>query len=173
MPWKPVVLPSQEEIDAFAREYKRRARFLVDESLGVGVALVLRQAGWNVRYVDDVGLAGHSDEDVFAFAHRDDRIILTHDTGFLDDRRFPPHRNSGIVVLPGGSGDERALLAALGQALSLLGGFRELYRESKLTIAADGTFTIRSRHLQSGAMVDTRYRFARDGTLETWENATT
>jgi predicted nuclease of predicted toxin-antitoxin system len=117
--WKRVELPPDKEMAAFVRDQKAKARFLVDESLGPAVAEVLRGAGWNVKFVADVNLAGHSDEDVLAFAHRDDRILLTHDADFLDDRRFPPHRNPGVVVLPGGSGNERVLIRALGQAVSI------------------------------------------------------
>jgi len=172
MSWKQVVLPSDEEIKAFTRVFGARARFIVDENLGIGVAQLLREAGWNARFVDEVGLRGHSDEDVFAYAYREDLILLTHDTGFLDDRRFPPHRNPGVVVLPGAAGDERALVTALGQALSLAGHLREAYRQVKLSISPDGTITIRRRNLETGAMSNTRYRFNR-GVLEEWEDIAT
>jgi len=54
-------------------------------------------------YVGEVGVEGKSDEDVFAFGWRDDRINLTHDQDFLNDWRFPFHRNPGVIVLPGGN----------------------------------------------------------------------
>ena len=82
MPWKKVDLPAQREIDAYVRQFKKKARFLVDESLGSEAAKVIRELGWNVKYVDEVALVGHSDEDVFAFAWSDDRILLTHDRDF-------------------------------------------------------------------------------------------
>ncbi|HSF30680.1 MAG TPA: DUF5615 family PIN-like protein [Candidatus Tectomicrobia bacterium] len=168
MPWKKVPLPSDREVAAFAREHIKKARLLVDESLGPEVAEVLRSAGWNTRYVAEVGLRGYSDEDVFAFAHRDNRVLLSHDTDFLDDRRFPPHRNPGVIVLPGGSGDEEALGTALGRALSVVGHLREIYRGAKVSISSDGTITIRNRDVDSGSMKNTRYRFARDGSVEEW-----
>jgi len=173
MPWKKVLLPSDREVAAFMREHLKKARLLVDESLGPEVAAILRSARWNTRYVADVGLQGHSDEDVFAFAHRDDRILLSHDTDFLDDRRFPPHRNPGVIVLPGGSGDEEALGAGLGRALSVVGHLREVYRGAKVSVSRDGTITVRSRDLNSGAMKNTRYQFARDGSVEEWYDGST
>jgi len=88
MPWTKVDLPPQEEIDAFVRRFQKKARFLVDESLGREAAKAIRDLGWNVKYVEDVDLKGRADEDVFAYAWRDNRILVTHDEDFLDDRRF-------------------------------------------------------------------------------------
>jgi len=168
MSWRKIHLPSDQEVAAFTREHIKKARLLVDESLGPEVAMVLRSAGWNTKYVVEIGLQGHSDEDVFAFAQRDDRILLSHDSDFLDDRRFPPHRNPGVIILPGGSGDEKALGIALGHALSVVGHLREIYRAAKVSVSSDGTITIRNRDIESGAMTNTRYRFVRDGSLEEW-----
>jgi len=170
MPWITIEQPSDRELNDFLRDRKKGiARFLVDESLGVEVANVLRSDGWNVRYIDDVGLAGHSDEDVCAFAFREGRLILTHDADFLDDRRFPPHRNPGVIVLPGGSGDEDALIRALGNALLIVGKYPDHYRRSKVAISTDGTITIRKRNIDTGAMENTKYRFTPGG-LQIWED---
>lgn len=168
MAWKPVILPSDREVAEFTRAYKKKTRFLVDESLGKEVARVVTELGWNARYVADVGLGGHADGDIFAFAHRDDRVILTHDNDFLDDHRFPPHRNSGVVVLPGGDGNEQALTKSLSLMLYIGGHFRGLYRNAKMSISNDGTVTLRFRDHETGAMTNHRYRFARNGSLEEW-----
>jgi hypothetical protein len=80
--WHRVPDSPQDEVNAFTDQFRKKARFLVDESLGVEVARVLRAQGWNAKYVAEVGLQGHSDEDVFALAWADDRIVLTHDTDF-------------------------------------------------------------------------------------------
>jgi predicted nuclease of predicted toxin-antitoxin system len=170
MPWKPLNDPDPEESAAFAKAFRKRARFLVDESLGIGVTRYLREAGWNAKDVSDVGLSGHPDEDVFAFAGRDDRVLLTHDEDFLDDRAFPPHRNPGVIVLPGGAGDESALVQALEHMLGLVGTTRELWRGSKVVMAGDGTVTVIDRKHDTGAMTKTRYRFTRSGPALIWED---
>jgi hypothetical protein len=64
MPWSP--LPDAPE--DVKRAFRAKARILVDESLGSGVAELLRQRGCNVVYASDVGLAGKSDEDIAAYA---------------------------------------------------------------------------------------------------------
>ncbi|SRR6266700_4499333 len=170
MPWKPLPEPSKAEATALSRTFRKKARFLVDESLGIGVTLLLREAGWNVKDVREVGLSGHADEDILGYAYRDDRILLTHDAGFLDDRAFPPHRNPGLVVLPGGSGDEAALMDALRAVLHLLGDMRELYSGAKIAISADGTIAVVNREHASGAMTKTRYRVERYGAALIWED---
>ncbi len=110
LPWK---LVRQETEGDAGQALKKKARFLVDHSLGTGVAQVLRQAEWNTKEVGELGYARHSDEAVFSLAWKERRILLTHDQDFWDDRRFPPERNPGLVILPGGSGDETALIVAL------------------------------------------------------------
>jgi predicted nuclease of predicted toxin-antitoxin system len=170
MSWKPLEEPNPAESAAFVKAFRKKARFLVDESLGIGVTQYLRGAGWNVKDVSEIGLAHHDDDDPFAFAWKDDRILLTHDRRFLNDQDFPPHRNPGVVVLPGGSGDEGALVNALESMLRLVGQFRELYRRAKVDISGDGTVTIIDRKHETGAMTRTRYRFTRSGPALIWED---
>jgi hypothetical protein len=82
MSWKPVPESTEADLADFARQEKRKARLLVDESLGIGTTEFLRGLGWNVKDVSEVGLSGHPDENVFNFAYKDDRILLTHDEDF-------------------------------------------------------------------------------------------
>jgi predicted nuclease of predicted toxin-antitoxin system len=132
------------------------------------VAELLRAGGWNATYAGDVGLAGHDDIDVFAFAAREGRIILTHDLDFLDNRRFPPHRNPGVVVLPGASGEERELRKALGGMLSVVGIFSKAWVGAKIHIGAADEWTIRWWNKADGKHYVTRYRFPKKGMLQEW-----
>ena len=86
----------REDHSWFTRTFSKEARSLVDENTGPTIAAALRSLGWNARAANEVGLNGRSDEDLFAYAWRDDRIIVTQDHDFMDDRRFPPHRNPGV-----------------------------------------------------------------------------
>lgn len=87
------------------QSFKRKARFLVDENMGNDVAIVLKEFGYNSIFVGDVGLVGHDDKTVFAYAWKTKRLILTHDMDYLDDKRFPFHRNPWVIVLPVAEGD--------------------------------------------------------------------
>ncbi len=173
MSWQRVPEPSRDDVHAFVAQFRKRARFLVDENLGVEVANVLRELGWNMKYVAEVGLTGHTDEDVFARAWSDDRIVLTHDTDFLNDRRFPPHSNPGVVVLPGAQGEEEALLQALAAMLSIVAPFREGYRGTKVVVSSDNTWTFIRRNRETGAMERTRLRLPRRGHIEVWGDEST
>jgi len=164
VPWKPISDPPKGWL---SKNREPRAKFLVDESLGAEVADALRGAGWNAVFAGDLGLLGRSDEDVFAAACREDRILLTHDRDFLNDRIFRPDRNPGLVVLPGADGEERTLIPALGGAVSIIGCFRETWRGSKVVIHADGTWTVWHR-TEGGRVRRTQYRFPLNRRVEEW-----
>src|ERR1700741_3343248 len=147
MPWKKLELPSADEQREFDKEYRGKARFLVDESMGAAVAKYLSENGYNTRYVGEEALEGHSDEDVFAFAWKSERIIITHDLDFLDDRRFPPHRNPGVIVVrPGSSGrDDYGLCVCLYKATSIAGDHAEFFRGRKFDYSSKDLLTITSQ----------------------------
>lgn len=153
MKWRRLDVPNE-----LPPEFRRRTHFLVDESLGPEVAAFLVDQGYDARFAGDCGLLGHSDEDVFALAWRERRVLLTHDRDFLDDTHFPEHRNPGVVVLPGGSGEQEPLLRALLRVMWVFGQAPTLWEGSKTTIAADGVMTIRNRDY-TGKLVSNRYRY--------------
>ena len=63
------------QVSDFNRKFESKARFLVDESVGMDAVRLIQGRGWNVRYVGDVGLSGRSDEEVLAFAWEEQRIL--------------------------------------------------------------------------------------------------
>jgi predicted nuclease of predicted toxin-antitoxin system len=168
MTWKrlPGGTKSQE---AGFNTFRKKARFLVDESLGHAVARVLRDLSWNTVFGPDVGLARHADEDVFAYAWREHRILLTHDRGFLDDRRFPPHRNPGVVVLPGGSGPARGLVEGLRAVLSIIAPYRKAFRRFKIEITEDGTWNTTNMTRVDDVVRRWRIRPSRGPHVDEWE----
>jgi len=168
MTWTTIPDISKPEEAAFLRENKKKARFLVDQNVDTAVADLLRDSGWNAQHVTQIGLAGQPDENILAHAQRDDRILLTHDPDFLDDRSFPPHRNPGVIVLPGAQGNRRAILDAMRDVLPVVGAFRELWRASKTVIAQEGTWTVTTFDHDVGRVTKTRYRFPKNRRAEQW-----
>jgi predicted nuclease of predicted toxin-antitoxin system len=120
MPWRKREI-REEDVRRFVATFEGKAKFLVDESFGVEAARVIRDLGWDAEFVCDVALGGRPDEDVMAYAQRERRIILTHDRDFLDDRRFPPHRIPGVIVLPGANGGTEILDRELARLLITIG----------------------------------------------------
>ncbi len=166
MPWRP--LPTPEGPAEDRGDLKRKVRILVDESLGRGVADQLRYVGYNAVFAADVGLKGKDDKAVTSYGWRENRVIWTHDADFLDDRLLPEHRNPGVVVLPGGDGDQRAMIVGLAVAITVFGHGPQTWRRSKSTISPTGEMTIRSRDHSTGAMTSTRYRITKGEFAEIW-----
>ena len=156
--WEKIEQPSKRETTKFKRAFARRARFLIDEDLPEALAGALNRRGWNVRTVEDLGLKGRSDEEILAAALREDRMLLTQDRDFLDERRFPRHRNPGLVVLPGGSGNIESLVEALGVLLPIVGTYREVFRGDYIQISTEGVLSVTSLD-KKGARQTRRYRF--------------
>jgi predicted nuclease of predicted toxin-antitoxin system len=147
MPWVKLKLPTDEERRVFDAEYRGKARSLVDESMGKTVAEILQASGYNTKYVGDENLEGRSDEDVLAFAWKDNRILITHDPDFLDNRQFPPNRNPGIVLIrPGSSGhDNHGLLVCLTKAIQMAGDNAKWFLGKKLDFSSESNLTITSQ----------------------------
>jgi predicted nuclease of predicted toxin-antitoxin system len=169
MSWEPIKI-SEKEIAQAKRMWRKKARFFVDESLGREATEFLRELGWNVKDVFEVGLDGNSDEDVIAYAFRENRILLSHDEDFLNDQRFPFNRNPGVVILPGGSGDVNALVLALLDLTTIVAPYAGLYYGAKMKINSDLVFSIRSRdHL--GVIKTDRYKYGGHGPAYVWTEA--
>ena len=74
-------------------------RFLVDEDMPRSTEGALRQAGNKVEDVRDIGLRGHSDQEVFDYAQERGAVLVTADKGFSNILRFPPASHAGIIVV--------------------------------------------------------------------------
>ena len=74
-------------------------RFITDEDVPRSTARVLSDAGFDAVDVRDVGLRGKSDAEVFDYAQRENRLLITCDMGFSNILNFPPAKNHGILVV--------------------------------------------------------------------------
>jgi predicted nuclease of predicted toxin-antitoxin system len=148
-------------------DFNRKCPLLVDESLGPETARYLKTRACNVKFADDVGLRGRSDEEILGYAWREGRMLWTHDRDFLDDGRFPEHRNPGIVVLPGGAGDDQAMAVGLITALRIFGFGPTAWRKTKAIVSPTGEVKIRLRDFETGRIEARRYRLSR-GWAEEW-----
>ena len=72
-------------------------RFLLDENIAPSVADSLRESGYDVVHVRNVGLRGAQDPDVMSFARAEQRVLVTQDAEFADIRRYPLGTHSGII----------------------------------------------------------------------------
>lgn len=164
MPWKELKEPSAEAMQAHRHQVK--PRFLVDESMGITVARILRNSGYNAKFVEEIGLRGRSDEDIMAAAWKEKRVLLTHDADFLDDQRFPPHRNPGVVVIrPGSNGREsQELLGCLSKTVRLAAAQTNWFHGRKFDFTSADELTITSQRTRQ------RYLWKKHGMPMIWED---
>jgi predicted nuclease of predicted toxin-antitoxin system len=161
MVWKKLSLTMEAD-----RDWRpaKQTKFLADESISRDVTAFLREKKLNVKEVFDEGLAGRPDEDVFACAWRNRRVLLTHDRDFLDNQRFPEHCNPGVIVLPGGDGDQTALGYGVHRVCSVFSKDPEAWQGHKIVVTKD---EIQIRGPGRSAQ---RYRIAQDGSVFQWED---
>jgi len=76
-----------------------RPRFLTDEDMPRSTARTLREAGYDAVDVRDVGLRGTSDQNVFEYAQKERRILISCDLGFANTLAFPPAEHQGVIVV--------------------------------------------------------------------------
>lgn len=169
MTWVALPHMSKDEHASVRKQIQGRARVLVDENVHIGVAATLRGKHYNVRTVEDVGLTKRSDELVFRYARKHGRVILTHDPDFLDNRRFPLRYCPGVVILPGGDGDWRAVWRGVIRFAQFARHSGRMFHQAKMDICSDGSVTLRTLDGESGAIDIGRYRFAPNGAVEVWE----
>jgi predicted nuclease of predicted toxin-antitoxin system len=91
-------------------------RVYVDANLPIGVVTFMRQRlHWDVLFVlEDSALRRAPDRVHFEHALDFGRTLITLDTDFLDDRRFPMEHSPGVIFLS--APDERALCRLLDRA---------------------------------------------------------
>jgi predicted nuclease of predicted toxin-antitoxin system len=73
-------------------------KFLVDEDMPRSTARTLRDKGYDVMDVRDCGLRGKRDQEVFAFAQRNDAVLITGDREFGNIAHFRIGSHAGIVI---------------------------------------------------------------------------
>ncbi|WP_297454017.1 DUF5615 family PIN-like protein [Persephonella sp.] len=74
-------------------------KFLIDENIPLKLAEEILKQYPKSKYVLDSDLRGKSDKSLFEFAKKEEFIIITFDTDFLDILSYPLENGSGRIVL--------------------------------------------------------------------------
>ena len=75
------------------------ARFVLDEDVPRSLAVALRQAGHDASRVQEVGLKGASDREVFDFARSQQAALITADVDLADARVLQGETHHGLILL--------------------------------------------------------------------------
>ena len=89
------------ELGGRAQQLSGQPRVYVDANVPAGLVAFMRSSlAWNVLFViehDDLRRA--RDGEHYRLARQLRRTLITLDRDYLDDRKFPPERSGGVVVL--------------------------------------------------------------------------
>jgi len=77
---------------------KNSRSFLLDENVSRTLVSALQKVEYLATNVYEVGLRGHPDTDIFAYAQIHEQTIITGDLDFSNILHYPPPHH-GIVVL--------------------------------------------------------------------------
>jgi len=117
------------------------ARFVLDEDVPRSLAVALRQAGHDAARVQEVGLKGATDAEVFDFARSRQAALITADVDLADARALGEKRHYGLVLLRMPS--EMSASAATAEAMRLLERISEEDLEDALLVLEPGQVRIR------------------------------
>lgn len=172
MAWKRIRLSPQQwqQLNLELSGARGRTRFLIDENIPQDVTSALRQRQYSTMTVADYGFADRGEDDIFALAKSEDRVLVTHDQDFLDDERFPMDGHPGVAVLPRYGEDEDRFLRALGDLLKVHGDSHALWYEKKAWIAGDGTVSVRFRDATTDSRGTVTFLFPEHGPALIWED---
>ena len=77
----------------------KKRKFLADECVFTQTVRLLENWGYEIVRVQDLGMTGASDSEIFRKAVSLQIPLVTNDKGFADLRRYPLSDHYGIIVL--------------------------------------------------------------------------
>jgi predicted nuclease of predicted toxin-antitoxin system len=137
-----------------------KTRFLMDANMEPWALYVMRYRRWDVRPCDFANLRRSDDQAVFAAAWRLKRLLITHDSDFLDDRLFPFASCSGLLVLPTYDSVSMQYANLLAGACELVSRGARLWFHTKIVARRDFTVKVRNWEKSHGHIAEWQYWIA-------------
>lgn len=76
-----------------------KPKFLIDQNISLKTVLFLKQLGFDVKSLGDLGLKGKSDQEIVNISKTEDRIIITFDKDFGEIYYFSERGKITAIVL--------------------------------------------------------------------------
>jgi predicted nuclease of predicted toxin-antitoxin system len=115
-------------------------QFKIDENLPAELSELIKQSGYGSSTVFEQQLAGANDSQLADVCQKENRILVTLDTGFADIRSYPPKNYPGIIVLRLSRSDKPYILKIFADVMRL---FAAENIENRLCIVEEGKLRIR------------------------------
>jgi predicted nuclease of predicted toxin-antitoxin system len=74
-------------------------KVIIDEDMPRSTTELFQSMGYETMDVRYVGLRGKRDDEIFAFAQREQAVIVTGDMGFGNILRYPLGSHAGIIIV--------------------------------------------------------------------------
>ena len=121
----------------------------------------LQASNYNAVSVYDIGCEGKSDEIIYKEAFKADRILLTHDDDFLNNKLFELKFSTPTIILPIKNFEDALVLV-----LWHIAPYYEIFKEMKIKILPeDYSFHATLQNYETGAIEVVKLRY-RQGDLE-------
>lgn len=148
------------ELKATRSEWRRfpKTRFLTDANMEPWALYVMRYKHFDVRPCDFAGVRYADDQSVFASAWKLGRLLITHDADFLDDRKFPFARCSGLLLVPTYSSVSMEFANLLAGACQLVSRGGRLWFHTKIVARRDFTVKVRTWDKPLGHITEWTYQ---------------
>lgn len=95
-------------------------KFKIDENLPTEIVDCLISAKYDAISVFDQGLVGANDSKIAEVCNKEERVIVTLDTDFMDIRTYPPDEYSAIIVIRVKNQSKRYIINVFTQMITLL-----------------------------------------------------
>lgn len=73
--------------------------FLADECLPIATVRFMREKGYDIRTIQELGYGGFKDDEVLHLAQTNGWILMTADKDFCDIRIYQGQTETGVIVL--------------------------------------------------------------------------
>jgi predicted nuclease of predicted toxin-antitoxin system len=142
-----------------------RVRFYADHNVDGAIVEVLRFIKYDVETARDIGAERQPDDFHFKRAYNSKRVLLTHDSDYLDNTQFPLSQTRGVVILNIDTSDTSKIARALEVVDTIFGSMSRGMQEKKIVVNSDYTITMIYRLQTETGLKEARarYRFDRNG----------